>query len=227
MTLDLANWTELIATITCTVCLLYKPSVTNRWFIWFLWLTIFVELTGKLTTKMLLLHYSVYNIFNAVEFLIYIFFLFRLTKSRGKQAVIKWLALIFLLFFLCNLCFGQGVKIYNHQTVVLSSAILIIFCLLQYSEIINSDNPRYSKWSVLFIISGIFIFYTGTFRIFISFNYIVNNLPKEITWVYKLIVSNLNVILYSLLSLGFVFDALEVSKTKKEISKENTTKSTI
>jgi hypothetical protein len=215
MTLDLANWTELIAAITCTVCLLYKPSATNRWFIWVLWLTILVELTGKLTIKLLFLHYLVYNIFNGVEFVFYAVFLFRITESREKKAAIKILSSCFLLFFAYNLFFEQGFKAYNSHTVVLSSIILIIFCLLQYFEVINSDNVRYSKWGILFIISGVFIFYAGTFRIFVSFSYIVNNMPKEITWMYKLIVSNLNIILYSLLSVGLFFDILEFSKKRK------------
>ncbi len=209
MTLDLANWAEIAAAIICTTCFLYKPSVINRWFVWFLWLTIIIELGGKLSTSLPIVKNTMYSIFTGVEFAFYSIMFLKLAESRTNRKLILILQACFFVFFLYNLFFIQGIGKYNHYSTVLSSSILVFLSLLHYAGVIKSDSVTYSRWSIFFIVSGIFIFYAGTFRIYLSFNYLVTNMPKEIVWLYKLIVSNLNVILYTLFSIGFVLDAVK------------------
>lgn len=153
-----------------------------------------------------------YSIFTGVEFAFYSILFLKLTEFRVKEKLILILQVCFFVFFLYNLFFLQGIGKYNHYSTVLSSSILVFLSLLHYVEIIKFDDVTYSKWSILFIVSGIFIFYVGTFRIYVSFNYLVNNMPKEIVWLYKLVVSNLNIILYALFSIGFLLDTARLQR---------------
>lgn len=215
MGLAIFEWAEIGVALICTVCYLYKPSTNNRWFILFLWLTIAVELTGRFTNDYPVFKVAMYNLFNIVQFGFYTLYFFSITQSDGKRFFIKFLSISLLIFSVYNLLFLQGVRTYNNKTSVVGSSMMMLFCLLQYFEIIKSDSPKHFKWAGLFIVSGIFIFYVGTFSIYVSFAYLIKNMSKEMVWLYKLVVGNLSVILYSMYSAGFIFEVIEAPSKKK------------
>lgn len=90
------NYAEIVAAIACTICLINKPSVTNKWFIGFLWLTVFIELTGKL-----LIHYPqakncMYNLFGIIECTFYLLYFAAVSNNRNRIFKILAVTLVIL-----------------------------------------------------------------------------------------------------------------------------------
>lgn len=214
MIITTANWTEIAATLICTGCLLHKPSVINRWFVWFLWLTLSVELNGKLTTDMILVKYTVYNTFTLLEFAFYSGLFYQITRSKKSKFSIKVFFIPVLVFFICNLIWGEGYEKYNGLTRCLTLLILTIYCLLYYTEAAKSDVVRNYKWGPFVIITGCFIFFTGNFVLALYFNYIAKNVPNDLVQLYRAINGNLAVFLYCMLSIGFLIEALAFFKKR-------------
>ena len=218
MQLYIHNYAEIISAIICTVCYFYKPSVLNRWFIWFLWITVTIELTGKMTSNFPIFKMMMYNIFNGVEFMFYFFVFRKICEIMTIQKVLKIFIFAFLIFFLCNLLFLQGAKVYNSNTHTLGSSFVIAMCLLSliYSLLSEDDNIPMVNYSFFCVIAGLLFFYSG--NIFNSgiINYMMKHQPKDAGRLYKLINNTLNVVLYGFFSIAFI---LEQMKKRKVIDK--------
>jgi hypothetical protein len=214
MVITPANWAEIIAAVISSACVLYKPSVLNRWFVWFLWLTISVELNGKLSVSQASVKYPIYNVFTLLEFLFYSGFFYQVTASKQKKGAIKFTLFPVVLFFAANLFFIEGTIKYNGLTRCLALLILMIYCLFHYVEIAQSERIKDYKWSLFVIVTGCFIFFAGNLVLSVYFNYILQKKPDALLLLYKAINHNLVIFLYAMLSLGLLLEVIE-SRTKK------------
>lgn len=203
------NWAELIAAIICTACLLYKPSVINRWFVWFLWLTFLLELTGKWLKNDFTVKMPLYNIYNAIEMIACSVFFMKVTINSQRCRFQKILLVLVLLFWAINFIFIQRPFIYNNLTANLCAGILCFFGLLYYYDIV-ADNG-YSKKNIATILftTGIFIYYVGTLNVFAAFNKLATTNPGGLTRIYKLITHNLSVIMYFFFSAGLIVEVVK------------------
>lgn len=221
MVLKIHNIAEISSAFICTICVLYKPSYINRWFVWFLWLTVCVELTGKMTVNYPLFKLSMYNVFTAIEFIFYSLFLIKNVSNDTLIKIIKFGILIFIAFFITNFSFLQKPFIYNTYTATFSGVLLIFFCLLYFYSTLFSDNETNSRWSKFLIVSSIFIFYAGSFRVYASFNSLAKKLPKDLSDIYNLITNNLNVVLYGLFIVAFITEIVQTKTEKDTITLPN------
>lgn len=213
MILGIHNYAELTAAIVCTICLIYKPSVLNRWFVLFLWTTVVIELMGKLTTKMLEVKIPMYNLFNGAEFLFYLSLLAVVAKWQGVRTVLRVFFLVFGLFFIVNLLFIQGFYIYNAHTHTAGAVLLIAGALLVLFKISASDTNElgWLKWPLMWVLFGVLVFYTGNLFNTSLYNYQSEKNPAQAVKLYRLINHNLNVVLYLFCSIAFV---LEVKRNR-------------
>jgi hypothetical protein len=215
MTINIANWAEITATIICSACVLCKPSVINRWFVWFLWLTLSVELNGKLSGQALQLKYTVYNIFTLIEFFFYSGLFYQITDSLSKKRLIKYLLLPIVFFFGINLLFIEGIEKYNGLTRCLCLLILIVYCLLHFVESLRVTTVLQYKWSIFVIVTGCFVFFAGNLVLSLYFNYLLKSVPKELINLYKTINHNLAIFMYVTFSIGFMVELLDGLRNKK------------
>ncbi len=208
MIIKIHNWSEIVAAVICTSCLIYKPSILARWFILFLWTTVTVELIGKLTSGLPSIKFLMYNIFNGVEFVFYLMLLSRFSNSNFGKKIINGLNIIFFIFFFLNFIFLQGWDIYNSNTHLLGSIVLIISCLIQFYNI-SASNSNFAyplKWPLICICAGLLFFYTGNFMNVSVLNYMTRNYPENVERLYRLINHSLNVILYLGFSVAFLLE---------------------
>ena len=221
MTIYLHNYAEILAAVICTICFFYKPSVLNRWFIWFLWLTVVIEFIGKMTARYPSFKIPMYNIFSGVEFIFYFSLIIKLNYKASLKRILRLLLLLFIIFFALNLILFQGINIYNSNTYTVGCILLIIACLMQQFEFAFSDAEDYNAlfWPFLCIISGLLIFYSGTLISTGIFNYMQEFQPLNGEYLYKLINNNLNVFLYISFSTAFL---IEADKSRKGIIKNST-----
>ena len=214
MILEIHNWAEISAALICTMCLIYKPSVLNRWFVLFLWVTVVIELIGKLTTPFPWIKIPMYNIWNGTEFIFYFLFFLSVVERKKTTQVFIVCLMALICFFLYNILFFQGLYLYNNHTHTLGSVFMIFSCLLFLYEIASSETEHFTvlKGPLLFIIFGILIYYAGNVSNTAVYNYLSKNDPKEAWRLYRLINHNLNLVLYPCFCIAFI---LEISKNKK------------
>ncbi len=215
MQLGIHNYAEIFSAIVCTFCFLRKPSLLNRWFTPFLWLTVFLELTGKLLTIKGYLYEKVlmYNIFNGVEFVFYLGIFYWLNTEPNNKRLLRLMITVFLAFFLFNLFFLQGFWQYNNQTTTVGAILIITTCLYEYYNLYNrEDVDGVRKWPVIFIASGLIIFYAGNFPNNALMTQMIKTDAKAARMLYATINNNLNLVLYSLFSLGFITELIKKNK---------------
>jgi hypothetical protein len=212
MTFGIHNWAEIIAAATCTICFYAKPSVTNRWFCWFLWLTVLIELTGKLTVNLPHIKLPMYNLFICLQMFFFSVYFNKIRPSAGRKKIIQSCFFAFFIFFWINFILVQKPLIYNTYSSNLRAVLVSLFCLLYYFDLVIAAHDDHNKGSRLLIVSGIFIFYTGGLKIYSSFNVLAQKMPAQLFWLYNSIISNLNVLLYGLFALGFVKEVIENRK---------------
>lgn len=203
-----ANIAEIAAAFICTVCLIIKPSVLNRWFVLFLWTTVVVELMGKLTSQNLMVKVPMYNLFNGVEFFFYLSLLTSIAIWKKSKIIFLLFIIGFSLFFLINLLFGQGLFIYNNHTHTAGSVLLIAGSLFILFKIFTSETyePRPLRTPLIWILVALLIFYTGNLFNTAFYNYQSAVNPRLAVKLYRLINHNLNIVLYLLFNIAFVFE---------------------
>ena len=216
MLLSIPNWAELLSAVICTISVIHRPSPINRWFVLFLWITVVIELLGKLTTSMPAVKIPMYNFFNGAEFVFYMLF-FKQTAEKKISKQILWLGInSFLSFFLINLLFFQGLYVYNNHTHTIGSILIIITCVVLFYDISSSETEHYYsfKWSFLYIISGILIFYSGNIFNTSLLNYVAKQDVEKAIKFYKLINHSLNIFLYSSFTVSFVLQIIRNEREK-------------
>ncbi|MEK7226451.1 MAG: hypothetical protein AAB221_12335 [Bacteroidota bacterium] len=191
----------------------------NRWFVLFLWTTVLVELMGKLTTSNPGIKIPMYNFFNGIEFTFYLSIFLFISEKLLFKIILRICLGLFILFFLYNLIFLQGLYTYNNHTHTFGAAIIIFVCLLMFYQLSASETEYFSflKRPLLFIISGLLMYYSGNIFNTSMLNYMAKNDAIEAVRLYKLINHSLNVILYGSFCIGFIF---EVVKRKIYIQKK-------
>jgi len=218
MTIYLANWLEIVSAATCMVSYLYKPSAMNRWFIWFLLLTVTVEFMGKSAGTDISLKYPLYNCWNGIEFGFYFLFLRRLSNDQVAKGILLFSCIIFFVLFIVNIIFIQGIRTYNNYTTTLGGILITAACLLYYYQLAASPTTLQmgKEWPLFFIISGLLIFYLGTTLSSALFNFLTLNKYINATALYKLINHNLNIVMYGLFAIACIIDVFNKKTTPLE-----------
>ncbi len=99
---------------------------------------------------------------------------FRQTLIKTKLAItFIFVILGFLIISLLSLMYVQSIEMYNNYTSTLEAFILIFYAAANLFKIL--DHPEYyvrSRITELYITSGILLYYSGSFIIFIIYNVI-------------------------------------------------------
>ena len=205
MQLYLHNYAEILAAAVCTFFFIKKPTLSNRWFLGFLWLTVAVELSAKLMSNHVYVKIMMYNIFSIIEVLFYLFYLRMFSSSTKQSSILRYFAFFFLLFGLGNLVFFQGVKVYNQYTSILGDELISIVCLMIFYDVINGRGQASVFKPLLLIVTGLFLFYTGSFLLD-TFYYLNKKNSNFFISFYRNLNGYLNVLMYISFSLAFVWE---------------------
>ena len=208
MNLSISTIFEIITFLTSIFFFIKKRNKLLLYFIPFLFLTVIVEVIGKLGTlpkgfgKM-----ALYNVFTTLEFFFYAFLFY----IHFKRMIFKKMVLLFIpLFSLAvglNLVFIQGLnKTFHSYTFLLGSFFIVVFCCCFFYESVLPDNidQQLAKQPFFWICSGLLIFYLGSVIINALFEYLSSNdLQVEGKKIYNYINRTLNVFLYSSFCIAF------------------------
>lgn len=120
-----------------------------------------------------------------------------------KPSWFKITLFIFGIFFLINLLFIQSFNEYPNMTFAISSLIVVVMALLYFNKImIESRIEKLTDEPLVWISTGILIFYTGNFFFHILFNALLKT-STELLISLALFFRILIAILYILIAIGF------------------------
>ncbi len=215
MILSVHNWAEIVAAVTSSVCLIIRPTILHKWFNLFLWVTVVLELVGKLTATMPEVKFPMYNVFNGLEFLFYLFFIVSLFNSKKWQQAFSVLILLFGVYFSVNLFFLQGLYTYNNNTHTAGCVLIVVFVLSVFYEMYRIENWTHAiqKRSLLAVLCGLLVFYSGNLVNTALLNYLSQKDPAQAISLYKLVNHNLNLVLYLLFTVAFINDSFQKRET--------------
>jgi len=136
------------------------------------------------------------------SFLLLWFFKYIITSSLVLK-VIKTLIIGFPLFCLVNLLFIQGIHSYPSYTRTLETIIFIAMCIIYWWQE-SEDNIRWSDVPANWFVTGLFLYFSAAFFIFLFSNYLagyVSFTVMDIAWYTH---ATLILLMYVLIAIGFI-----------------------
>lgn len=177
------------------------------WFIPFLFITVIVELIGGYYRYVLqernIIFYNFYN-FIVISFFVY-FYYQSLQTQKFKKLILIYYPFIFI-FWLVNMLFFQGLHFSNTYTNIFRNIFHVVFALLFFYESLQSSNlkVRIEREPLFWVSTGVLFYYASSIVVFSIYQYISNNnLQIAGIRLYDVIISILNLILYSCYIVAF------------------------
>jgi hypothetical protein len=196
--------------LACLLVILFVyPKVEPVWlryFVYFLGGTLLFQAGGFLyswyTQKS---NHSLFNLYILGQFLFYFYIFGKAIQGRRFKILIYIICSIFLSFYLTNILLGQGWHQFNSYTYNVGGILTILCCFLYLFELFASETTiHYFRVPMFWISTGLLFFHAGTIAYMSLLSYInKNNIDPE-GKVYEIVMVVLNVLLYLLLSMGFL-----------------------
>lgn len=190
-----------LAFITAVIGTVYYHKYKHtflKYFIGFLWFTVFIEIFGHV--QGFIITGSTFYIYNIYIFVSTVFYLLIYIRYLKRNLTGKILLILFILFSLINVLFIQK-TIWISQTypLLLGSLFISISVILFFIQLLNSDIIlKINKLLIFWISIGLLLFYIGIIPIFVMadfFNYF---------GLFDYIILTLNVIMYGCFIFGFI-----------------------
>lgn len=160
------------------------------------------EITSYILMKRGLNNLPLLHLYTLTEFiLLYLFYDIYFAATFPKWPL-RAIAISFVLFSLVNSLFIQSIYRFNTYARALEALLLIIFSLLCFYKISqSSQHTKIRRDPVTWINSGILIYFSGGFVLFILSNYILPMGHKLNTQIWA-VHSFLSILLYVFISIG-------------------------
>ncbi len=199
---------------------LTKVSVDRpvRYFVYFLWLTILVELVGCipifvskgylpwLLDTIFRRNHWLYNSYYIISFFFYAWFFRNYVTSKFSRKTIATIIGVFLVTTVANLIFTDVFfKTLSSYTYIYGVLMLTIAVFFYFFEMLQSDKVLNFKYILQFYIAvGVFLFHICVTPLFIYSSYFNHERNPEFVYVYRVILRTAIIALYLFYVLGFV-----------------------
>ena len=224
-TIFIGHLIEFIAALAGAYFLLKTPNTENitRLFVYFLWLTVFVEVFGLYSVYAYFSDYKnleflkdspfernywLYNSFHVLSFIMYFFFFIFQLNSVKIRRILTFIAVVFTITEIVNLIFsGIFFIAFSAYASVVGTLILIICILAYYYEMLKSNKILGFYKNLAFYVSvGVSIRYLVVTPLFIYSKYFTTASPDFVD-LYGLIIIVSNVFMYGMFIIGFIISA--------------------
>lgn len=213
---------EFLAAISGSYYLAKHPGAkpATKLFVYFLWITFWVEIIGLYTTYAYFTNYKnleflenspfernywLYNIYNIFSYLTYFtFFILNLESKKLKRALIV-LAFFFAGTATINLIFsGIFFMAFSAYTHIIGTIIILLCISAYYYEMLSSERIlKFYKDLVFYISVGALVFHLSSTPLFIYSKYFTMQSPDFVD-LYGLTLKTVNLLLYGIIILGFI-----------------------
>lgn len=152
-----------------------KLAKELRYIFWFIVVQFITNLIAKLCeTVFFVPNYTLYAINIILSFIILSILFFKLNIPLIRR-IFPVTSGIFVATTVISLANGDGISAYNSIVSAFASFIITAYCLIYFYWRLVKDTttPGLTDKAFFWIIIGIFTYYTGSFFIFISYNYLI------------------------------------------------------
>jgi hypothetical protein len=190
---------ELIAAIFATVYFKKYSESNEKYFLYFLWFTFLIDLTGVCLDYNAINNSFIYEIYTVSSFLFYFYWYYLILKSKIFRKITFLLATIFIVMTVITLAVtslsGQG---YAFSTGAIGILMLTIF---HFYQLLHGDEVLNVKYKLSFWIStALLLFYLGIIPLILLSKYLkIKGLS------YNIIIFSLSIILYGCYIIGFIW----------------------
>lgn len=199
-------WFELLSLFISIVCF-YKIRSSNLiWFIPFLILTNIQEwgsrygyLTFRGTNTISL------NFFTTIEFVFYSWLFFQETNNKKQKKGIQIFTSGYLIVFVLNILFVQGVSKFHSYSYLLGSLMIIYYTCSFFYDLFHKENyVNLVHFPMFWICIGLLFFYTGMFFYYIFFEALAFEYLIKFLMLFNVLMNIFNIILYLSFSIAFI-----------------------
>ncbi|GAA4278415.1 hypothetical protein GCM10022259_31400 [Aquimarina mytili] len=218
--LIIVNIFELLAALVGSYTMKkYRVRKLTRYFVYFLWLTVFVELIfgwipwfvykidsiSHLKQTFLGNNHWAYNVYFIISFLFYIFFFKENIHSKKIKLFLSVLMFLYVIASTSNLIFTNVFFEGTSPVTYIFGAILIFLSVMLYFyEILKSDTIlSFHKSLPFYIAIGAMVFHLIVTPLFIYIQYNSVQNP-DFVQVRKIILNSANIFLYTCYTIGFI-----------------------
>lgn len=206
---------ELIALIAAIFCIKTRYRFF-RVFVPFLFLIVVYEygsLQGWFTIKTQNL-WAV-NIITLIEFGFYGFFLSSILIVHSNKRRARICVITVLLISIINILFLQGFwKLHSYTLVLGGLFIIYLVCVFFYELLRMTSHTEFiSRFPLIWISTGVLFFYLNQFLFFAFFEYMAYKNDYSYYQLFKIISNVSNVILYSCLSIAFIWSSSQIKRS--------------
>ncbi len=199
----------------------YRVDNLTRYFVYFLWITVFVEVVfGWFTvciyhfesfsffkgTFLEKNNYPIYNLYYIVSFAFYIFYFRNYFKKKEFIVSSNLMILLYVVGSVVSLFLTDAFFLRVSSFIYIVGSILIFLGVIFYFfEIFKSDKILTFYKSITFYVSiGAIIFHLSVTPIFIYGSYYSNSKDPEFVQIYKIILTVANIFMYTCYTIGFI-----------------------
>lgn len=144
------------------------------------------------------------HIYTLVSFVLLSFFYQSVLKDFFPRKWFKTIVVSYILFFIVNIIFFQGISEYPSLTFSVFALLIIIFSLIYfYKVMVESKIIHIAQEPVIWLNSAIIISFTGNLFFFILFNYLLNY-SLEFMRDALIFIHFINAVSYVLIAIGFI-----------------------
>ncbi len=214
------NIFELLALVAGTIYITkYRAGFPARYFVFFLWLTFFVEiifgwfpslvyyvdsfsfLKGTLLEK----NFWIYNIYHIINFYLYTsYFKWNINSSLSKK-ILNFLLVAFLIsssanLFLSNIFFTS----LSSYTFIVGSVMFLLSISFYFFKMLKSDEVlSFNKTLPFYVAIGSLVYHLMITPIFIYDNYFNYEKNPDFVEVHEIILTSVNIFMYTCYTIGF------------------------
>jgi hypothetical protein len=146
----------------------------------------------------------IFNLFGIIEYLFFFFFFYAIYINANLKKVFLFVVAIFLVWCIINLFFIQGFFFLNTYTDSVACLLILLCCGLYFRELLTDKNyTNIWKSNVFWIVIALFIYYIGQFVLIFIFPVLFKKNPLQSIKLYWSLMIPLNLLEYSLFTIGF------------------------
>ncbi len=204
-----ATVVQLSTAIIGTIHYSKYSKAKERFFFYFLWFAILVEIGGAVLSDVFVLpNFWLYNLYTLISFSFYFFWYHSILKRSDFQKMVLTFAVLFVCVAFWNFIF-QSWSSYHKYTFITGALLTMVCTIFHFWQLLNSDEILEVKYKLSFWIStGLLLFNMGMIPLML----LSSHLNFSEIQFYILIIT-LNFILYGCYSIGFLWTKAKYNRS--------------
>ncbi|MFK5973047.1 MAG: hypothetical protein QM485_07175 [Flavobacteriaceae bacterium] len=192
---------EFVTAVLATVLFKKYTDSREKYFLYFLWFTVFVEIGGALMRYVFSVeNFWLYNFYMVISFLFYFYWYYLILKQKNVQRTVLVFSVVFTGVALWNLVFQSWAE-YHQYTFVVGALFTLIVTVFHFWQLLYSNQILVIQYKLSFwISSGLLLFYIGMVPLMLLSRYF-----KLTGSSYYILIISLNGILYGCYIIGFLW----------------------